>query len=165
MQARILVALAMSSVALPAGAPENIRHEPAPSDDVTFEVPIKLTQLAADIRQVDVTCSLTSDAIVPSGSGGSRRQLAGHAVLDVSNGQVVAPATTVVVAVPAARLQNPDKQTFNWECSLTGYSVGTRPPPPARRTPAGWDTFAARHEKPSFQLSPAPEVLSGSFMW
>jgi len=165
MYARTLVALAMAAVSFPAAAPEDIRYDPAPSNDVTFEVPINLTQLAADIRQVDVTCILTSDAIVPSGPKVSSRQLAGHVVLDVSNGQLVTPAT-VVVAVPADRLQDPAKHPFNWECRLTAYSVGTRPPPPARKFPAGWDTFAARHEKVSFVLSPAPPaVLSGSFTW
>lgn len=165
MYARILVALALAAVSFPSGAPENIRYEPAPSDDVTFEVPINLTQLAADIKQVDVTCTISSDAIVPSGARDSFRQLAGHVVLDVSNGQVVAPQNVVVVAVPAERLQEPAKHSFHWECRLTGYSAGTRPPPPARRTPVGWDTFAERHEKPSFVLSPAPAVLSGDFTW
>jgi hypothetical protein len=165
MYARILVALAMSAVAFPAGAPENIRYEPAPSDDVVFEVPINLTQLASDITKVDVTCTLTSDAITEAGPRGSSRQLAGHVVLDVSNGQVVKPATTVVVAVPADRVQDPAKHPFNWECRLTGYSIGSRPPPPARRYPAGWDTFAERHDKASFVMSPAPPVLSGEFNW
>jgi len=166
MYARILVALAMAAVAFPAAAPENIRYEPAPSDDVTFEVPINLTQLGADITKVDVTCTITSDAILAAGARGTRAQLSGHTVFDVSGGQVVKPAATVVVVVPADRLQDPDKHSFNWECSLTAYSEGARPPPPARRFTAGWDTFAARHEKASFVMDPAPEpVLSGSFDW
>lgn len=164
MYARILVALAMAAVAFPAAAPENIRYEPAPNNDVTFEVPINLTQLAADITKVDVSCILTSNAIVPG--PGNQQRLAGHAEFAVSNGQVVVPAATVVVAVPADRLQKPEEQTFNWVCDLTAYSVGARPPPPARRYPAGWDTFAERHDKPSFVLSPTPPTkLSGSFVW
>ncbi len=162
MYARILVALAMAAVALPAGAAENIKYEPGPSDDVSFEVPINLTQLAPDITNVNVTCYLTSDAILP----GNPRRLAGHTEFAVSNGQVVAPAATVVVAVPAERLAKTEEVTFNWECGLTAYSVGARPPPPARRFTAGWDTFAERHEKASFVLSPAPPaVLTGSFTW
>lgn len=164
MYARILVALAMAAVAFPAAAPENIRYGPAPSNDVTFEVPINLTQLAPDITKVDVTCELTSDAILPG--PGNQRRLGGHVEFAVSNGQVVAPAATVVVAVPANRLQKPEEQKFAWECSLSGYSVGARPPPPARRYPAGWDTFADKHDKPSFVLSPTPPAkLSGSFVW
>src|SRR5512134_3156855 len=101
MYARILVALAMAAVAFPAAAPENVRYEPAPNNDVTFEVPINLTRLAADITQVDVTCMLTSDAILPgSRASAYPRSLAGHTLFDVSNGQLVAPAATVVVAVP-----------------------------------------------------------------
>lgn len=167
MYARILVALAMAAVAFPAAAPENIRYEPAPTNDITFEVPMNLTQLAPDITQVDVTCMLTSNAILPGNrTGAYPRGLGGHTVFDVSNGQLVAPAATVVVAVPADRLQKPEEQTFNWECTLTGYSAGTRPPPPARRIPPGWDTFAERHDKASFVLSPAPPAtLSGSFVW
>lgn len=166
MYARVLAALAMTAVAFPAGAPENIRYEPVPSDDVTFEVPINLTQLAPDITKVDVTCSITSEAIIAAARQGANKQLAGHTVFDVSNGQVVKPAATVVVAVPAERLAKPENVTFNWECRLTAYSVGARPPPPASRYAAGWDTFADRHPKASFVLSPAPPaVLSGSFVW
>lgn len=167
MYARILVALAMAAVAFPAAAPENIRYEPAPSNDVTFEVPINLTQLAPDINKVNVTCYLMGNAILPGNpSSAYPRRLAGYVEFAVSNGQVVEPTATVVVPVPAERLQKPEEQTFDWECSLTAYSKGARPPPPARRFAAGWDTFAPRHDKASFQLSPAPPAtLSGSFVW
>ena len=165
MYARILLAVAMVAVTLPAGAQELTRPESVPNNDVTFEVPINLTQLARDIRQIDVTCYLTSDAItVLSSRATNPRRLGGNVVLDVGSGRLVTTAN-VVVAVPADRLQDPAGKTFNWECSLTGYTTGTRLMRTTGGYAAGWDFFSADHVNPSYRLSPTPKILSGSFVW
>ncbi len=168
MQARVLFAFLGAALASSAAAVEGVSPgEVAPNNDVTFEVPINLTQLAADVRQIDVTCYVTSDAVIVNRNTrgpASNPRLTGHTVLDVGSGRLVTTAN-VVVAVPPDRVQTPDGKTFNYECSLTGYSAGTRRPRASGGFPAGWSLFAADHTNPSFRLSPTPKVLSGSFTW
>lgn len=136
-------------------------------DDITFEVPLNLTRLASDITQIDVTCSILSDAIgttrVIRGVA-QQGKLVGHLALNVSQGRLVTTAN-VVVPVPAGSLLQTKSASATYECVLTGYSSGTRKPKSTAGWPAGWDFFAEKHANPSFQFSPTPTPITGSFEW
>jgi hypothetical protein len=137
--------------------------------DVTFEVPINLTRLAADITKIDVTCTISSDAITATRvvrGVTNAGKLVGNVVLPVTKGRVVTTANVVVTVAPGA-LQDPygKYSAATYECMLTGYSAGTA----GRRTggglPAGWGVFEESSARPSFRLSPTPQRLTGSFNW
>ena len=133
--------------------------------DVTFEVPLNLTRLAADITKIDVSCGIESSAL-----GNTRlirgqpvsTPLAGRVEVPVVNGRVV-QTVRVVVAISPGTLQDPTGKTATYTCALTGYSVGI--PDRYAGWSAGWDRFLEDHEKSSFRLSPTPAEITGSFTW
>jgi hypothetical protein len=160
MQIRSMTATIVGGVALAGAAAAQTM--PA---DVTFEVPINLTRLAAGITQIDVACSIASDAIVGRVTRGvTYAKLAGHVVLPVTNGRVVTTANVVVTVAPGALL-DPIGKSATYDCMLTGYSAGTRAGRTGGGVPAGWDIFDQNSAKPSFRVSPTPQRLTGSFTW
>lgn len=118
--------------------------------DVTFTMPLNLTNLSPDIGKVQVTCTITSPAI-PSSQGGNPR-LSGRRLIVVSGGQVVMTATVVVTVTS---LTNPIGQNATYGCTLSGWSTSLQT----------WGVFDPAATTPAFRLSPAPVALTGSFAW
>lgn len=134
--------------------------------DVTFEVPLDLTRLPPEITQVDITCHVTGDGIKPVRvvRGSSPARLTGNKVLNVTQGRLVTLAS-VVVAVPAAQAPNLVGMKANYECMITAFSTGTRQPNSSAGNPGGWGFLEERSANPSFNFTPTPRPLTGSFTW
>jgi hypothetical protein len=137
--------------------------------DVTFEVPVNLTRLAGDIRTVEVSCRISSDAIMLTRTiNGTtiKEKLAARLELPVAAGQLVTTAR-VVVPVPTnaftdptyAVTSGPSGQTANYQCGLMGFSALPT------TNGGGWSRFTADNPNESFRLSPTPLPITGSFVW
>jgi hypothetical protein len=123
------------------------------SADVTFRLPLNLTQLSSDIAKIAVFCRITSDAIPPSGATGKAGgKLSKQEEFPVSGGQLV---TTAVVIVPVSGLDNPIGKTANYECLISGFSTSLQQ----------WSRFEEASTTPAFKLSPTPPQMTGSFIW
>jgi hypothetical protein len=92
--------------------------------DITFTVPVNITQLFPDVTKVRVTCAVRSEAITVGRIVVKNVQQPGAVAksvdLPVSGGQVVTTAT-VVVSV-AGVLENPVGKVATYSCSVDGYS-------------------------------------------
>jgi hypothetical protein len=90
------------------------------SADVTFAVPLNLTNLAGDITKVRVTCSMPYGNLSMGSTTPAMRR--GEVELPVTGGQVVTTAL-VLVALPATAMR-PDivGTTQSYSCVLHGYS-------------------------------------------
>ena len=115
--------------------------------DVTFKVPLNLTQVSSDIAKVAVYCSISSIAIVNRAA-----KLGAQQEIPVSGGQLV---TTVTVVVPVSGLDNPVGKTATYECLLSGFSTSLQQ----------WQPFNSASAVPAFRLTPTPAGLSGTFNW
>jgi len=132
------------------------------NSDVTFKVPLNLTNVAADIGKVRVLCVITSDALTtaigpipPLSSVPANNASANQQEWPVTSGQVATTAT-VVVPVPATGLvADAVGKTANYACFLGGFSTSLQ----------RWDVFDAAHTVPEFRLTPSPPLLQGSFTW
>jgi hypothetical protein len=116
--------------------------------DVTFKVPLNLTQVSSDIAKVAVYCQITSTAIVSNRMG----KLSAQQEIPVSGGQLV---TTVTVVVAVSGLDNPVGKTATYECMLSGFSTSMQL----------WQAFNSASTVPAFRLTPTPGGLSGTFAW
>jgi hypothetical protein len=83
------------------------------SADVTFVVPLNITNLASDITKVRVTCIVRGTAL--------DAQRVGELELAVSGRQVITTAQ-VVVLVPASAVTIAAGLQANYNCTLAGYS-------------------------------------------
>jgi hypothetical protein len=134
---------------------------------VSFDVPMKLTQVSADIERVAVLCALVpSEALViPStsttmnlnnylsstttgGAGWSRQEFL------ILAGQLIVTAR-LVIQIPAEWLQNPIGKTAQYGCLFGGYNKSTQ----------RWDQFAADASVVAFRLTPTPQPITGTFVW
>lgn len=130
--------------------------------DVTFEVPLKLTQMRGEISKVAVWCKISSEVLV----GARNKQLQAQLELPVAAGQLVTTAR-VVVAVPATAFTDPTMaitsspigQPATYQCKLSGFSML-----PASNG-GGWNTFSAESTNMAFRLTPTPSPIQGSFVW
>lgn len=140
------------AVGLFAVAPASVAQ--TTSGDVTFEMPLNLTDMSSDIIKIQVACSITSDAIPPNQPGpkGASRTVKAQIELPVTGGQLV---TTAKVVVPVSGLDNPIGKTANYKCSITGYSASLQ----------RWNWFSEADPTPAFRLMPTPERFTGSFVW
>ena len=117
--------------------------------DVTFTVPLNITQLSPDITKVAVWCKITGPGInTRTGNIGAQVEFV------PSGGQVVTTAS-VVVAYPAGDMTNPAGQQATYACTLSGFSNSLQ----------RWDVFREDHATPVFRLKPTPPELSGTFIW
>jgi hypothetical protein len=117
--------------------------------DVTFTVPLNITQMSPDITKVAVWCRITGPAITSrSGNIGTQVELVPQ------GGQLVTTAT-VVVSWPPTDLTNPAGTQASYTCSLSGYSNSLQ----------RWDIFREDHPTPAFRLKPTPTDLTGTFVW
>ena len=134
--------------------------------DITFTVPVNITQLLADITRVRVNCSIASQAIttnrvVVKGEA-QPGQVARAEEIPVSNGQVVR-TVTVVVSV-AGILENPAGQQATYVCGLQGYSNSQQRWQPFN----GCQSSATGNECTdlAFRLSPIQQPgNTGTFTW
>ena len=150
MKYRSVIAIsAMSLLTLPARAW-------AQAADVTFVVPVNLTQLSPDLTEVYVRCEVESGAIAGytvNGTtyvGGRTNQLV--KLPPPVGGRVSATAT---VRVPIVRLDVSAGNTATYRCALEGRKTGD-------------PTLRGLHGQPTdstFRLSPTPPSLRGSFSW
>lgn len=126
------------------------------SADVTFRLPLNLTQLSSDIATIAVFCNIISDAIPPSRPNAKGTTTTGtlskQVEFPVAGGQLV---TTAIVVVPVSGLDNPVGKTANYDCSITGYSTALQQ----------WSRFEEGHTTAAFRLSPTPPRITGSFVW
>lgn len=117
--------------------------------DVTFTVPLNLTQMSPDITKVAVWCRITGPAIhTRSGNIQAQVELVPQA------GQVVTTAT-VVVAWVNTDMTDPTGTQATYTCSLSGFSNSLQ----------RWDVFREDHLTPAFRLKPTPTDLTGTFTW
>ena len=127
----------------------------AQSSDVTFQVPLNLTRLSADLTKVAVYCEITSDALPLVGVGTIRRALK-QVELTPSGGQIV-QTVSVVVPIPILDTSNGTNATkATYACTLSGFSQSLQ----------RWSPFGDSQSLPvQFRLSPAPPSISGNFTW
>jgi hypothetical protein len=133
----------------------------AQSADVTFEVPLNVTNLSSEITKVRLKCELPMSDVLSAARSG-------EVELPVSGGQVVTTAQ-VLVTVPASALYSPASiRTQRYTCMLAGYSPAL-----------GWGSFEIQSVvRSSTGLSPfnvtAPTTnqqgstsnpISGTFTW
>jgi len=118
------------------------------ASDVTFKVPLNLTQVSSDVVKVAVYCQVTSPAIVSNSSHRLQKQ----EEIPVTGGQLV---MTVTVVIAVSGLDNPVGKTATYECLLSGFSNLLQQ----------WYPFSATSINPTFRLTPTPGGISGSFPW
>jgi hypothetical protein len=130
--------------------------------DVTFEVPLNLTQLWAEITKVDVTCVISSDALV----GTRYKKINGHVEFPVASGQLVTTARVVVAVAPTAFTDptgaitgSPNGKPATYACSLSGFNMLPS------NYGGGWHQFSADNTIESFRISPTPSPITGKFVW
>jgi len=151
MTSRLLAAIATASLL----ATATTSAAQTASGDVTFELPLSLTQMSSDITKVQVTCSIASEAIPPNTrmpDGKLEGRLANQIELPVTGGQLV---TTAVVVIGTGSLNDPIGKSATYECSITGFSESLQ----------RWSWFAENADVPAFRLTPTPGRLSGTFTW
>jgi len=144
MNARIVV---VALTACLVAAPNLVVAQTTTGSDVTFKVPLNLTQVSSDIAKVAVWCVISSTAITTRDGKLSKQE-----DLPVSGGQLV---TTATVVVAVSGLDNPVGKVAGYECRLSGFSTSLQ----------RWDVFSETQTVPAFRLSPTPAVLQGSFVW
>ena len=117
--------------------------------DVTFTVPLNITQMSPDITKVAVWCKITGPAITTrSGNIGAQVELVPQ------GGQVVTTAT-IVIPWPLTDMTDPTGTQASYSCSLSGFSNSLQ----------RWDIFREDHPTPAFRLKPTPTELTGTFVW
>jgi hypothetical protein len=127
----------------------------AQASDVTFTVPVNLTQLSPEIYSVAVYCVVQSVAIQNGVSAGRRS-------VSAVNDQVHA---TVSVVVPIAQVDTTRSNSATYSCSLQGARrTGTREEQLKESTPT-WEYFSANASVPALRLSPNPASITGTFDW
>jgi hypothetical protein len=134
--------------------------------DITFTVPINVTQLLADITKVRVTCAVTSQAITDNRrveKGVTQPGQVGKAEeYPVSNGQVV--RTVTIVLSVAGVLENPTGKVASYGCNLQGYSNSLQRWAPFNHC----QSSATGNEctEVAFRLSPLQQPgNTGTFTW
>jgi hypothetical protein len=142
----LLAVLAPSLVTAPANAQST-------AADVTFAVPLNLTNLATDITKVRVQCSLPF-ATQQSANAGFRQ---GEVEIPVTNRQVVTTAQVTVMIPVAAVSQTAAGQSMSYNCELALYSASL-----------GWSAgaFGPDERSGSFRTTQAVSSrIVGQFQW
>jgi hypothetical protein len=151
MTSRVLAAIATAS--LLATAVTSVAQ--TASGDVTFELPLNLTQMSSDITKVQVACSITSEAIPPNTQtpkGTLTGRLTNQIELPVTQGKLV---TTARVVIATGDLNDPIGKSATYECSIMGFSASLQ----------HWSWFEENPDVPAFRLTPMPQRMTGSFTW
>jgi hypothetical protein len=115
---------------------------------VTFEAPVKLTQLAPEITAVQLYCEIKSTAIVSPNPG----RLSATDEVPVVAGQLTT-TLRVVLTFPQGTLQSPVGQTATYMCEIKG------------RTQSGLGGFSDTATNPIWVLKPNAAPVQGTFVW
>jgi len=143
----------------------------AASSDVTFQVPLNLTKLAADITKVAVTCAVfatagrqqdgpivsnlpavLANANFPGTPWGVKKE-----EIPVTGGQVVTTKAVLVAINDTQTWHQADHygETLAYVCYLEGFSARLQ----------HWDSFSETQATDVFRLSPTPAEITGTFTW
>jgi hypothetical protein len=119
---------------------------------ITFEAPVKLTQLSPEVEKVGMYCDIKSDAIVAPTPGTH----SGVDEVPVVAGQLVT-TFRVVLTFPEGTLRAPVGKTANYTCDLrvrtkTGLGAFT-------------DLATTPTADPATVVKPVPPVIQGTFPW
>jgi hypothetical protein len=117
------------------------------SNDVTFTVPLNLTQLSPFVEKIAVVCRLGVDNF--------KIAFGNRIEIPVTAGQVVKPAS-VLVSVPSDQFK--PGQSIDYDCSLSAFVAESA-------KYEGWYPFGTSTPQGSLKVSPIPSPLTGSFMW
>jgi hypothetical protein len=118
------------------------------TNNVTFQVPVRLTNLSQKIRAIEVWCTITSLAL----EGGTTSVYSPPAYFP--SGQIDR-TIQVAVLIPGA-INISRSNVANYSCDLRGViqdALLTR------------QQFAENHELPEYRVSPTPATITGSFEW
>ena len=128
----------------------------AQSSDVTFTIPLNLTQLSSQLQKVGILCRVTSSAFTRHDKGVAEGHLDNlPAEFPNETGRIVTTAT-VVVPIPFGSLSDDAAgKTASYSCTLYGNAKTETLPIP----------FAETATDPAHRLSPTPGSLSGTFTW
>ncbi len=158
MQSRFISAILAGFAAL--GLTSHAAAQQGPVD-VTFAVPLNLTRLDSGIPKVRVNCRLSSSAIIESinvpGSRPTTRDVSVE--IPVSQGSVVQTVQLLITLVPQ-ELNNPSGRSATYECVLQAYDPATHRWNEFADDASGTHRFATGPV-----LTPAPQTLSGQFVW
>ena len=126
----------------------------SPPVEVTFQVPLNLTELSADITRVRVTCMIEKDEQLGATRTYEQFAATNSQEFPVSAGQLIMTAS-VVVSVDATRVAA--GETARYGCFLYGYSS------PLQR----WYDFSEAQDTgiAGFQLTPRTSPIAGNFVW
>jgi hypothetical protein len=120
----------------------------ATTNDVTFKVPVHITNLSPNIHRVYVVCRITSWAV----GGGSRDSIPG--MRTPPSGRIDETLDVIVRISDPINISRSNVATYS--CVLSGVNRAT---PPVR------SEFSENHALPEFRLSPTPRPITGSFEW
>ena len=150
MKTRITSLVAAGFLVVAGGAARRAEAQTtSPVGDVTFTVPLNITQMSPDITKVAVYCRIVGPAIhTRSGNIGAQVELVPQA------GQVVTTAT-VVVPWQMTDMTDPTGTQATYSCMLSGFSNSLQ----------RWDIFREDHLTPAFRLKPMPTEMTGTFVW
>lgn len=118
------------------------------SYEITFKVPLNLSQISTAISKVAVNCTITSTAITTNAKG----QLVKQEEFAITNGQLVFNASVVILA---SGLVNPGGTSATYSCVLLGFSTL------AQR----WLSFSETATVAEFRTTTTPLPLEGNFTW
>ena len=119
-----------------------------PPEEVTFTLPLSLTQLPSYVTKVAVACELSP---IPRGM----LSLGNQVEFPVAYGKVVTTAS-VVVSIPADKAYKTG-QSVNYTCSLTAFVSSPKY--------SGWEPFGKTTMAGPLDVSPLPSPLTGNFVW
>ena len=136
--------------------------------DITFTVPVTLTQLSSGVSKVRVMCTIISEAItvnrqpVSKGATIQAGTISAQQEFPVTSGEVHATASLVVST--AGVLDNPLGKEATYICGLDGFSVAQQ-----RFVPFNY-ALPIEGTEPALRLTvpgsqPAPLRTGGTFTW
>lgn len=170
-----LLALPATSAAqntVRSGAPNAGARTAQDTGEITFTVPVNLTQLSSELSKVRVTCGISSEAITVNrevagktaqGPATGPGSIAARQEFPVVGGEVKTTATLVVST--AGVLDNPIGKPAVYNCTLDGFSVAQQ-----RFIPFNY-TMDFQTTEPAFRLTlpgnsqPVLLRLTGTFTW
>jgi len=127
----------------------------AQSSDVTFTIPLNLTQLSPQIEKVFISCEIMSSAILVNRTKNMGRVTPPWLEIPNTSGQIVTTATFVIPLPFGTLSETAPGTSASYVCYLGGYSRTTGQP----------TSFSETAADPAFRLSPSPTSLYGNFTW
>ena len=170
-----LFALPVTSAAqntIGTGAANAPGRGPQSTGEITFTVPVNLTQLSNGVSKVRVTCEITSEAITVNrqvvgknaqGPATGPGSVYAQQEFPVAGGEVKTTATLVIST--AGVLDNPIGKQALYNCSLDGFSVAQQRFLPFNYTMDFQTTEAPFRLTAPGNSQPILLRLTGTFTW